>query len=74
MGLTGQLVVATRGAGGPGEVRVAIRGGTELFLAYSQLPLARSTGVLVIGTHGPRGVDVEPWDETLTSAPNRLSP
>jgi len=68
IGLTGHLLIATRGEFGPGEVRVAIRGGTELFLAYSPQPLPRSSAVLIVGQHGPRGVDVEPWDETLATA------
>ncbi|PXW25160.1 UNVERIFIED_CONTAM: hypothetical protein DES50_12227 [Williamsia faeni] len=61
IGCTGSLVVATRGGDGAGEVMVSVRGSKELFLAWSQEPLARGTEVLVIDTKGPRTVEVEPW-------------
>jgi hypothetical protein len=61
IGRVGALVVATRGEGGPGEVTLRIRGGTETFLALSDTPLPRGTSVLVIGSCGPRTVEVVPW-------------
>lgn len=62
VGQVGTLVVATRGAGGPGEVRVSIRGGSECFLAWSDKPLPRGANVLIIDYRGPRTVDVVEWD------------
>jgi hypothetical protein len=62
IGQVGTLVVATRGAVGPGEVRVSIRGGSECFLAWSDTPLPRGASVLIIDYRGPRTVDVVEWD------------
>jgi membrane protein implicated in regulation of membrane protease activity len=61
IGRTGVLVVATRGPQGPGEVEIRIRGGVETFLALSDAPLPRGASVLVIGSNGPRTVEVVPW-------------
>jgi membrane protein implicated in regulation of membrane protease activity len=69
IGTVGVLIVATRGAAGPGEVRVRIRGGSESFLAWSATPLPKGTTVLVIDCPGPRTVNVMPWDDTLGEAP-----
>lgn len=54
VGQTGKLVLGTRGAAGPGEVLVQVRGGTETFLAYSDEPLERGATVLVIESRGCR--------------------
>jgi hypothetical protein len=69
IGTVGVVVVATRGAVGPGEVRIKIRGGTEHYLAWSETPLAKGTTVLVIGYRSPRTVDVIEWDDPLGEAP-----
>ncbi|MFI6345169.1 hypothetical protein [Streptomyces sp. NPDC050560] len=61
VGCTGTLVVGTRGAAGPGEVLVRVRGGSEAFLAWSEEPLAHGATVLVIDTRGSRQVDVIEW-------------
>jgi hypothetical protein len=61
VGCYGTLSVATRGAGGPGEVLVKMRGGTEAYLAWSEEPLARGTTVLVFNSRGGRTVDVMEW-------------
>ncbi len=37
IGRTGVLTVATRGQRGPGEALVGIRGGSETFLAWSEI-------------------------------------
>jgi hypothetical protein len=58
VGCTGELIIATRGEAGPGEVLVKIRGGTEAYLAWSEQPLARGTQVLVFNARGGREVDV----------------
>ena len=65
VGRTGVLIVSTRGAAGPGEVLVRIRGGSEAFLAWSDEPLPDGTHVLVIESRGPRQVDVIEWPEPL---------
>jgi hypothetical protein len=64
VGRLGSVVVATRGTGGAGEVAVRVRGGVETFLAWSEEPLPKGAPVLVIGTRGPRTVDVVPWTES----------
>ena len=63
VGCVGVLVIGTRGGGGPGEVLVRIRGGSETFLAYSDEPLPRGETVLVIDSRGARTVDVTPWTD-----------
>jgi hypothetical protein len=66
IGCSGTVTVATRGADGPGEVLVKVRGGTEAYLAWSEQPLARGTRVLVFNTRGERTLDVMEWvDEDL---------
>ncbi|MCB5911814.1 hypothetical protein [Streptomyces pinistramenti] len=65
IGCTGVLLIGTRGAAGPGEVQVRIRGGSEAFLAWSAEPLATGTPVLVIGSRGTRQVDVIAWADPL---------
>ena len=63
VGCTGRLTVATRGADGPGEVILSMRGGTESYLAWSEVPLPRGTVVLVFNARGQRSVDVMEWDD-----------
>ncbi|MET9494642.1 hypothetical protein [Streptomyces sp. NPDC006552] len=65
VGCTGELVVGTRGAAGPGEVLVRVRGGTETFIAYSDHPLARGATVLVVDSLGHRQVSVMAWGDPL---------
>lgn len=67
IGCFGVLVVATRGAAGPGEVLIKIRGGTETYLAWSDSPLPRGSTVLVIETRGGRAVDVAQWEDPIDS-------
>lgn len=62
VGGVGVLTISTRGRGGPGEVLVRERGGTESYIAFSSEPLTRGTTVLVTGYRGARAVDVIPWD------------
>jgi hypothetical protein len=61
IGCVGELILATRGARGPGEVLVRVRGGTETFIAWSENPIARGATVLVIDFRGARAVDVMEW-------------
>jgi hypothetical protein len=65
IGRTGELLVGTRGAQGPGEVLVRVRGGTEAFLAWSDDPLPKGTTVLVVDSRGTRQVDVIEWADPL---------
>lgn len=61
IGSVGVLLVATRGSSGPGEVLVKIRGGSETYMAWSDVPLPRGATVLVIDSRGARTVDVIEW-------------
>ena len=70
IGCTGKLVVGTRGAGGPGEVLVRVRGGTETFLAYSDEPMTRGATVLVVESLGSRQVSVIAWSDPLLDPPS----
>jgi hypothetical protein len=63
VGITGILLASTRGADGPGEVLIRIRGGTETYLAWSDAPLPRGSTVLVVQAMGARRVVVVPWAE-----------
>jgi membrane protein implicated in regulation of membrane protease activity len=69
IGRVGVLTVGTRGSGGPGEVDIKIRGGTETFLAWSEKPLPKGTTVLVIESRGTRAVDVIEWEDALGESP-----
>ncbi len=61
IGSVGVLTIGTRGGGGPGEVRIKIRGGSETFIAWSDSPLSKGTTVLVIEERGRRAVNVMEW-------------
>ncbi|OBI95274.1 hypothetical protein BST16_03815 [Mycobacterium asiaticum DSM 44297] len=63
VGCVGTVIVPTRGAAGAGEVLVTVRGYKEAFLARSDDPLPKGAKVLVVATHGPRTVIVEPWHD-----------
>jgi len=65
VGCIGRLTVATRGRGGPGEVLINVRGGTEAYLAWSEEPLAKGATVLVFNSRGERAVDVMEWTDPL---------
>jgi hypothetical protein len=65
VGCFGKVTIATRGSGGPGEVLVKVRGGTEAYLAWSEQPLAKGTSVLVFNSRGERAVDVMEWADPL---------
>jgi predicted nucleotidyltransferase len=61
VGHLGVLTVGTRGASGPGEALVRIRGGSEAFIAWSDDPLPAGRTVLVIDTRGALAVQVVAW-------------
>ncbi len=63
VGCVGVIIVATRGAAGPGEASLMVRGGSESYLAWSGEPLSRGTQVVVTDSRGPRAVEVESLDE-----------
>ncbi|MCW2875175.1 hypothetical protein [Actinacidiphila oryziradicis] len=46
---------------GPGEVLLAIRGGTEAFAAWAEVPIARHVRVIVVDRTSARSVVVEPF-------------
>jgi hypothetical protein len=70
IGSIGVLTVATRGPGGPGEVLVKVRGGTETYIAWSLAPLPKGATVLVIESRGNRTVDVSEWNDPLDPFPS----
>lgn len=63
VGCIGTLLVATRGANGPGEVLLKIRGGRETYLAYSDDPMPCGETVLVVGAAAHRQVTVVAWSD-----------
>jgi len=69
IGAIGVITLATRGQGGPGEVKIRIRGGSENFIAWSETPLSKGTTVLVTEHRGRRTVDVMEWTDPLGEAP-----
>jgi hypothetical protein len=73
IGCIGRLTVATRGAAGPGEVLVKVRGGSEAFIAWSPDPLPKGATVLVIESRGHRAVDVSDWTDPLAHFDEGLS-
>jgi hypothetical protein len=60
VGKLGTVVTRIRGGDLPGEVRVPVRGTTEMFIAYSVAPVERHETVLVFHSRGDRAVDVAP--------------
>lgn len=69
VGSTGTITSPIRDAGSLGEVVVAIRGGTELYIARAAEPIAAGEAVLVIAVHPGRIVEVVPW---IPLAPDSL--
>jgi len=61
--VVGKLGVVTHPiqGGKPGEVVVHIRGGTEIYVAYSETDLPEQAEVLVIGQRSARTVEVVPF-------------
>jgi hypothetical protein len=70
IGRVGVLTVGTRGAAGPGEVLIKIRGGSEAFLAWSEKPLSKGATVLIVESRGRRAVDVIEWEDVLGDSPS----
>jgi membrane protein implicated in regulation of membrane protease activity len=61
--VVGKLGVVTHPiqGGKPGEVVVHIRGGTEIYVAYSETDLPEQAEVLVINKRSARTVEVVPF-------------
>ena len=49
--------------GGPGEVFIPIRGGTEAFAAWSDVEVERDRAVVVVEVRSPRSLTVTPFPE-----------
>jgi hypothetical protein len=62
LGRVGEVTVGTTDPDRPGEVQIAVRGGTETFIAYCVEPLVRRSTVLVIEELGHRQVVVTAWE------------
>jgi hypothetical protein len=60
IGLVGQLTVSIPADGGPGEVVLNIRGGTEAFAAWADEPIPKYTVVAVVDQRSARSVTVTP--------------
>ncbi|MEU1625617.1 hypothetical protein ABZ746_09875 [Streptomyces sp. NPDC020096] len=60
VGAIGRVTVSIP-SDGPGEVLVAVRGGTEAFAAWSQKPIAKHALVIVVDRTSARSVVVEPF-------------
>jgi hypothetical protein len=60
VGAVGRVTVPIP-AGGPGEVLVPVRGGTEAFAAWADQVIAKDTRVLVIECTSARSVIVTPF-------------
>jgi len=61
IGEVGIVSVPTRGAGGPGEVILTVRGVRESYIADSDLPISQGQAVLVVEVAPYRHVTVVPW-------------
>jgi hypothetical protein len=70
IGSVGVLTVGTRGDGGPGEVLIKIRGGSETYIAWSDKPLPKGATVLVVDARSGRTVDVMAWADPLDELGN----
>lgn len=64
VGRVGVITHATRGPAGPGEVRISIHGGSEIYLAWSDEPLHKGATVLVVASRGARALDVVAWADS----------
>lgn len=62
VGQLGTVVTRIRGSGGPGEVRIRVRGTAEVVIAYADAVIERGADVLVVTSRGARAVDVIAWD------------
>jgi hypothetical protein len=61
IGAVGKILVATRGAGGSGEVMLTVGGVRECYIAESDAPIERGEVVMVVDVAPNRHVTVVPW-------------
>ncbi len=61
VGRIGEVTVGTTDPERPGEIHIAVRGGSETYIAYCTEPLVRRSTVLVIEELGNRRLVVTPW-------------
>ncbi|WP_228811989.1 hypothetical protein [Nocardia flavorosea] len=61
IGSTGKLISPIRGPGTLGEVLVAVRGGTEGYIARASEAIAAGSTVLVVAVDSGRIAEVVPW-------------
>jgi hypothetical protein len=59
IGRVGHVTVSVP-SDGPGEVMIAIRGGSEAFAAFADEPIAKHTRVVVVEERSARSVTVTP--------------
>jgi len=62
-GRSGKVTTRIRGGDLPGEIVVAVRGGTESFIAFAETEIPRDETVLVFRSRGERAVDVIAYPE-----------
>jgi hypothetical protein len=62
LGKVGRVTVSIP-VGGPGEVLLSVRGGTEAFAAWSDEPIARHSRIVVVDTMSARSVFVTPLSQ-----------
>ena len=62
IGKVGRVTVSIP-AGGPGEVLLPVRGGTEAFAAWSDEPVARHRRIVVVESLSARSVFVTPFPQ-----------
>jgi hypothetical protein len=62
LGKVGRVTVSIP-VGGPGEVLLSVRGGTEAFAAWSDEPIARHSRSVVVDTMSARSVFVTPLSQ-----------
>jgi hypothetical protein len=62
LGKVGRVTVSIP-VGGPGEVLLSVRGGTEAYAAWSDEPIARHSRILVVDTMSARSVFVTPLSQ-----------
>lgn len=60
VGAVGRVTVSIP-ANGPGEVLLPVRGGTEAFAAWAEVPIAKHSLVLVVESTSARSVVVVPF-------------
>ena len=61
VGATGKLTTPIRGAGMLGEILVAVRGGTEGYIARAAEAIPAGATVLIVSVDSGRIAEVVPW-------------